>query len=511
MTGPRWLLLALAVAAPASGADLPDGAALRFSFRNVNDSSDQTLWSVAFAPDGRTVAVGAADKHVHVFRTDSGALVRTFGRHSDNILAVTFAPDGRTLASGSQFDFSLRLWDVGSGKELAPCDGPKRGITWAAFTRDGRSLVVAAGSVNPEVGVWDVATRKQQFALTGHAEPIDGLALASNDRLAAGVDRRGSLHFWSLATRRELPAFVPAIGDADPPKARGGYRSVAFFPDGRTLATGDSSGHVVLWEVATRAARDTFRDWSDPVLCLAVSPDGRTVAGGNGHDVVLWDARSGFVVTRFAGHTGTVHALAFAPNGKTLASIGENGEAFLWTVPAPRRLPSAAVSAEARQAAWDALTDDNATVAWPRVLLLAEDTGPVVPFLAARLNPAPTGDLRQIEKWIAALDSPLYVDRERATAGLMKAGEPAAPPVRRALEAGPSAESRSRLARVLDRITGPESVRESLRAGRAVAALETIGTPEAKALLRRLAGGAPGAALTVEAAESLERLEAAPK
>jgi hypothetical protein len=136
-------------------------------------------------------------------------------------------------------------------------------------------------------------------------------------------------------------------------------------------------------------------------------------------------------------------------------------------------------------------------------MLRAHPAG-AIRFLKERMKVpvAPNAD------WLATrirdLDAPVYRDREKATADLSAAGEVAIAALRDALKSA-SAESQPRIQGVLDKLE--TMTPDNLRAIRACEVLEGIGTREAKAVLADWAKGAPGATLTREAAESLERLK----
>jgi hypothetical protein len=131
--------------------------------------------------------------------------------------------------------------------------------------------------------------------------------------------------------------------------------------------------------------------------------------------------------------------------------------------------------------------------------------GQAVPFLKARLRPAPALDLGGIDRLLADLDSDEFAVREQATRGLRQLGEGARPALRKALAGTASAEQRRRLKALLQELGGVRSP-ELLRELRSVEVLEQVGTPGARQVLESLAGGGADARLTREAKASLERL-----
>jgi WD40 repeat protein len=77
--------------------------------------------------------------------------------HEDRVLSVAYSPDGKTLASGS-FDGTIKLWDVATGKERATLKGHTGWVRSVAYSPDSKTL--ASGSEDETIKLWDVATGK---------------------------------------------------------------------------------------------------------------------------------------------------------------------------------------------------------------------------------------------------------------------------------------------------------------------------------------------------------------
>ncbi|WP_457511482.1 nSTAND1 domain-containing NTPase [Streptomyces sp. TE33382] len=263
--------------------------------------------SVAFSPDGRTLATGDFE-HVRLWDVASGKARTVLTGYTGMGVSVVFSPDGRTLATG---DFEhVRLWDVASGKARTVLTGYTGMVDSVVFSPDGRTL--ATGD-NEHVRLWDVASGKARTVLTGMVHS-DSVAFSPDGRtLAIGDDEH--VRLWDVATGKTRTTLTGNTG------------SVAFSPDGRTLAIGDDE-HVRLWDVATGKTRTTLTGNTGSV---AFSPDGRTLAALGGYlSVRLWDVASGKARTIFTGHTDGVASVAFSPDGRTLATGGGDGSARLW-------------------------------------------------------------------------------------------------------------------------------------------------------------------------------------
>ena len=207
----------------------------------------------------------------------------------------------RGLAAGG--DGRIWIYDVASGAQFAMLSGYTERIRALAFAPD--NSLLASGSEDNTLRLWDTATAREVLTLAGDSNLVQALASSSPDGIP--------LPSWDPRTERLL-----ATSNENP----GRVRSLAFSPDGKTLASGSADGRVRLWEVETGGILTSFSTHDGLVLALAFSVNGEVLASGGSDTLVrLWDLDSQHLIANLRAHTDSINALAFSNDGEILANV----------------------------------------------------------------------------------------------------------------------------------------------------------------------------------------------
>jgi WD40 repeat protein len=487
--------------------------------------------ALAQAPDG-TLVLGIG-RSLRVWK--QGAEVPRFAGHADAVSRFAFAPDGATLLSMSA-DCEVHLWDCRTGRCLSNATSADPALVVVGFQTQGRKGVVESrGQTGPRwewktaeavgrhiaqqvftyidyapgggvaagiaarlnaVAVVDLDTGKERVrhalgkkeALVRLTFSADGGTVACAIRAANGTRFRA----WDTQTGAERLDVTGPEGN--------GTLEMALSPDGQRLAVWRADGTVSMWRAGARASCK-LSDRNRNVTALAFSPDGRTLAAATADGMIrLLEAATG-EERRHWKAPAQATALGFSPDGKSLASAHDDTTILLWEV-----YPPAGQGTLAEH--WKRLRGGEGPARFASLVALAESGKEAVALIGEQVRPARPIPPERFAALLKGLDADDFKTREAARRQLSEYAELAEAPLRAALQGKPTPEVRRAVEELLEKLAPREPSADELPALRALEVLERVGTPEAKAVLEKLARGAEASWLTREAKASLARLAA---
>jgi RNA polymerase sigma factor (sigma-70 family) len=474
------------------------------------DEHTDGIMELSLSPDGKHAATAGGDGTVRIWNMATGRAVRSWLEDDKrSVFGVTYTPDGRSVLTYG-WSGMVRLRDVTTGKEVRRFRNEEDSFGRAAMSPDGK-LVAASGKNGRSISLYEVATGRTLRELSGHDSELHHLMFTPDSRRLIstadtmmgkdGKDDDRSLRVWDVATGRQMYKF-----DLGRP-----FGGVAISPDGRVVAAygyseDEHAGYLRFWdmisgkEIAARRMKD--------VKAVAFSPDGRYLAIAKAgtspdiRDIRLVEVASSQDVQSFESGAGSVCALTFTRDGRRLISAHDDGQALVWNL---GLRPAASADPDRL---WRDLSSTDATVACRAAAMLASEPVTAVALLSEKLKPvAKQTGARTTAAIIADLDDPEYRVREAASRELAGRVEVDFAQLFAELATSPSAEVRKRLIDALQSAQPwPQLAAEDLRQVRAVGVLETIGTQEARRLLKAFADGDPYALLTREARAATGRL-----
>ena len=279
---------------------------------------------VTYSPDGNRRAV-ASSIGILICDAHTGEELKLLSGHASEVLSVAYSPDGLTLASGSE-DNTARLWDAQSGQHKLTLEGHEDAVTSVVFSPNGGTL--ASGSKDTTIRLWDTKSAYHKSTLEGHGGGVTSVVFnPKGNRLASGGGDR-TVRLWESEIRFGQNRCITTLQKQD---AR--VTSVVFSPDGHLFASGSAEGPICLWKLSNIERPISLSGHTETVHAIVFSPDGRTLASGSADNTIhVWDARGGQHFATLKGHTNGVFSVEFSPDGGMLISESYDSTIRFWDV-----------------------------------------------------------------------------------------------------------------------------------------------------------------------------------
>ncbi|MFN5138361.1 MAG: NB-ARC domain-containing protein [Pseudanabaena sp.] len=289
------------------------------------------VWSVAFHPQQNLVVSGGDDHGIKIWELRRGKCIKTLQGNSNAIYAIACSNQQNLLASGHE-DQTIKLWnvDINTPQTLEPdlqpfqvLRGHSDRILSTTFSPDGQ--ILASGSADRTIKLWDVNTGKLLKTLQGHRSWIWEIAISPDSKFLASGSYDHTVKLWDLESGECLQTLQGHPSSV---------LSVRFSHDGKTLFSSGYDQIVKHWELETGECLYTWEaDSSNRIWAMEISPNSQYLAtGGDDHSIKLWDIETGECLRLFSGHSYPVVSLVFTPNGDRMISGSSDRTIKIWDV-----------------------------------------------------------------------------------------------------------------------------------------------------------------------------------
>jgi WD40 repeat protein len=292
--------------------------------------------ALALRPDKTEVAVGRANE-IHLYRADSGALVRTLlseglttadgkpvrAAHLAMVESLAYSPDGKLLASGSFQE--VVLWDAATGAPRRRLTGFADRVVALAFSPDGKLLATGGGAPTEEgeIKLFDVASGNPVLDLkNGHSDTVFGVSFSPDGKRLATAAADKFVKIFEVPSGKLFKSFEGHTHHV---------LDVGWKADGKMLASAGADNAIKIWDVDKGEQLRTLAGHTKQVTRLAFK--GKTaeiVTCGGDQTVRLWNVDNGNPGTTFGGAGDFLYAVAISADGQLVAAGGEEGVVRLY-------------------------------------------------------------------------------------------------------------------------------------------------------------------------------------
>jgi WD40 repeat protein len=275
--------------------------------------------SLAFSPDGQTIASGSDDEKVRIWKIDTGECIKLLS-HDNVVSAVAFNPNTQTLACGDE-NYIVKIWDY-RGNSLQSWQGYSRIIRALAISPDGKTLI--SGHDDHTVRVWNHNQETPLKTLEKHTHRVLTVAFSPDGKMFASGGCDKTLRLWNVNNLQNPKELIAGNNNW--------IFSITFSPDSKMVACVGTDYTIKIWDVKNYQLQKTLRGHASLIWSVVFSPDGKQIATASEDTTInIWDIKSGECLNTLHSPK-RLRAVAFSPDGHFLASSGGDHKVRLWNV-----------------------------------------------------------------------------------------------------------------------------------------------------------------------------------
>jgi WD40 repeat protein/tRNA A-37 threonylcarbamoyl transferase component Bud32 len=228
---------------------------------------------------------------------------------------------GSILASGSD-DHTVKIWDLNSRQKIRTLKGHSGWVYSVAISPNAQTVV--SGSNDKTIKIWDINTGKEIRALTGHRGLISAVAISPDSAAIASASYDKTIKIWDINTGKVIRTLTGHTGEV---------LAVAISPDGEKIVSGSADRTIKIWQFQTGKEIFSIPAHTSDVNALDIGANGqKLLSSSDDKTVKLWNVNTGKAIRTFEGHTADVNAIAFSPNGEYMASGSDDRTVKLWRI-----------------------------------------------------------------------------------------------------------------------------------------------------------------------------------
>ncbi|KAG8937395.1 hypothetical protein FRC03_008191, partial [Tulasnella sp. 419] len=240
----------------------------------------------------------------------------TLTAHSKDVNAVAYSPDGGLLATGSR-DKKVIIWDSRTGAQIHSLEGHSGQVLAVDFSPNDK--LIASGSWDNSVRIWSSVTGVLIHTLNGHTNAVGAVSFSPLGNMVASGSLDKTVILWNPGNGSLLRILNGASSD---------LWWICFSPDGTQIVAQSSDSDIIIWDTDTGTVQSRLQ-YPDTISSIAFSPDGKLLAFASGREVIIWDYKSRTLLRKLEGEAFYV---TFSRDGRFIATGRGNGQIVTWDI-----------------------------------------------------------------------------------------------------------------------------------------------------------------------------------